>query len=120
MDQTILSAVLAPLQIFLYTESMNMHTHTLKAAQLIKHTYTNEEGDKLYIAVWEAMQAGKIPVLVDFSGIDTGFSSSFLNSWIHSLVNQLGYENTRAQLKCTKLNRLQAEDLKEYYGYYEI
>ena len=94
---------------------MNTTVHTspvLKVSDLTSGTLSNADGYKLLLALKEALASQNGPVTLDLTGV-IGFSSSFLNSSIGALYEDLGDESFK-RLRLSNYKPAQRAELKKY------
>ncbi|GAA4041186.1 hypothetical protein GCM10022409_28990 [Hymenobacter glaciei] len=84
----------------------------LTVATLTPGTISNADGYKLLLAIKAAMTAQLGPVTLDLTGV-TGFSSSFLNSSLGSLFEEMGASSFK-RLRLSNYKPTQLKQLKEY------
>lgn len=94
---------------------MSTTAHTspvLTVSALTSGTLSNADGYKLLLALKEALAAQPGPVTLDLAGV-VSFSSSFLNSSIGALYEDLGASSFK-RLRLSDYKPAQLKQLKEY------
>ena len=84
----------------------------LTVTTLTPGTLSNADGYKLLLAIKEAMTARPGPVTLDLTGV-IGFSSSFLNSSLGALFEEMGAAGFK-RLRLSNYKPTQLKQLKEY------
>ena len=84
----------------------------LTVATLTPGTISNADGYKLLLALKEAMIAQPSPVTLDLTGV-IGFSSSFLNSSLGALFEEMGTASFK-RLRLSSFKPSQLKQLKDY------
>lgn len=84
----------------------------LTVATLTPGTISNADGYKLLLALKEAMTAQPGPVTLDLTGV-IGFSSSFLNSSLGALFEEMGTASFK-RLRLSNYKPTQLKQLKDY------
>ncbi len=84
----------------------------LPVATLTAGTISNADGYKLLVALKEALATQPGPVTLDLSGI-IGFSSSFLNSSLGALFEEMGADSFK-RLRLSNYKPTQLKQLKDY------
>lgn len=89
-----------------------MKTITIVVKDLTSGTLTNAEGDKLRVAVDDALSSGN-SVLLSFNDINT-ISSSFLNSSLGEIVDKYGFDVLKSRISITHYTTQLAGAIKKY------
>ena len=84
----------------------------LTVSALTTGTLSNADGYKLLVALKGALAAQPGPVTLDLTGV-VGFSSSFLNSSLGSLHEELGTASFK-RLRLSNYKPTQLKQLKDY------
>lgn len=84
----------------------------LTVSTLTSGTLSNADGYKLLMALKDALSAQPGPVTLDLTGV-IGFSSSFLNSSLGSLYEELGAASFK-RLRLSNYKPTQLKQLKDY------
>ena len=84
----------------------------LTVSTLTSGTLSNADGYKLLVALKDALTAQPGPVTLDLTGV-IGFSSSFLNSSLGSLYEELGAASFK-RLRLSNYKPTQLKQLKDY------
>ena len=84
----------------------------LTVSTLTSGTLSNADGYKLLMALKGALTAQPGPVTLDLTGV-IGFSSSFLNSSLGSLYEELGAASFK-RLRLSNYKPTQLKQLKDY------
>jgi hypothetical protein len=84
----------------------------LTVATLTSGTISNGDGYKLLVALKDALTAQPGPVTLDLAGV-IGFSSSFLNSSLGSLFEEMGAASFK-RLRLSNYKPTQLKQLKDY------
>ena len=84
----------------------------LPVATLTSGTLSNADGYKLLLALKEALTSQPGPVNLDLSNI-IGFSSSFLNSSLGALFEEMGVASFK-RLRLSNYKATQLKQLKDY------
>lgn len=84
----------------------------LTVATLTPGTISNADSYKLLLALKEAMIAQPSPVTLDLTGV-IGFSSSFLNSSLGALFEEMGAASFK-RLRLSNYKPTQLKQLKDY------
>ncbi|HEX8327205.1 MAG TPA: DUF4325 domain-containing protein [Hymenobacter sp.] len=84
----------------------------LRVAILTPGTISNADGYQLLLALKEAMAAQPGPVTLDLTGV-IGFSSSFLNSSLGALFEEMGAAGFK-RLRLSNYKPTQLKQLKDY------
>lgn len=79
---------------------------------IVKNTYINSEGEKLYYALFDFMRNNQ-KVEISFVGL-TPMSTSFLNSSVGALIDEFGVEKFKSLVKPVEITKSQAETLINY------
>ena len=84
----------------------------LTVVALTSGTLSNADGYKLSLAIREAMTTQPGPVTLDLTGV-IGFSSSFLNSSLGALFEEMGAAGFK-RLRLSNYKPSQLKQLKDY------
>ena len=84
----------------------------LTVASLTSGTISNADGYKLLLALKDAMTSQPGPVTLDLTGV-IGFSSSFLNSSLGALFEEMGAAGFK-RLRLSNYKPTQLKQLKDY------
>ena len=84
----------------------------LTVTALTSGTISNADGYKLLVALKETLTAQSGPVTLDLTGV-IGFSSSFLNSSLGSLFEEIGPASFK-RLRLSNYKPTQLKQLKDY------
>ena len=84
----------------------------LTVTALTSGTLSNADGYKLLVALKDALTAQDGPVTLDLTGV-LGFSSSFLNSSLGALYEDLGAPSYK-RLRLSNYKPTQLKQLKDY------
>lgn len=91
---------------------------TLKIADLTRYCVLNEEGTTVYHAVEPYLFTPDVRIEVDYTGTTT-YSSSFYNSFLGRIVEEIGYEALKAKFKFLNLTNGQRASLVRYLSVYQ-
>jgi hypothetical protein len=92
---------------------------TIIIREIVKDTYTGEEGTKVYLKMKEAVSLN-VKYEISFEDL-TPISSSFFNTSFGKFFNDFGIEEFRNHLNIVNINSSQAIWLKKYFeGYISL
>jgi len=91
---------------------------TLKIADLTRYCVLNEEGAIVYDAVKPYLFTPDVRIEVDYTGT-TAYSSSFYNSFLGRIVEEIGFEALKAKFKFLNLTNGQRASLVRYLSVYQ-
>ncbi|MBO2009743.1 STAS-like domain-containing protein [Hymenobacter negativus] len=84
----------------------------LTVTTLTSGTISNADGYKLLLALKEAMASQSGPITLDLTDV-IGFSSSFLNSSLGTLFEEMGADGFK-RLRLSNYKPMQLKQLKDY------